>query len=116
VAIENSMLGATHACANPITARYGTVHGAAIAALLAHVIRWNEPTAAARYRELHADTARRAEDLAGAAGLACRIAPLGVAQTDLPVMAGEAAAQWTGRFNPRPFDEAGAIEVYQCAY
>jgi alcohol dehydrogenase len=116
VAIENSMLGATHACANPITARYGTIHGAAIAALLAHVIRWNEPAAAACYRELHADTAGRAEDLAQAAGLASRIAPLGVAPTDLPDMAEEAAGQWTGRFNPRPFDAAGAIEVYQCAY
>src|ERR1039458_2733058 len=40
-AIENSMLGATHACANPLTAHYGTTHGVAIAALLAHVVRWN---------------------------------------------------------------------------
>jgi alcohol dehydrogenase len=29
VAIEGSMLGATHACANPLTAHYGTTHGAA---------------------------------------------------------------------------------------
>jgi alcohol dehydrogenase len=42
VAIENSMLGATHACANPLTARYGTAHGAAIAMLLPSVVRWNE--------------------------------------------------------------------------
>ena len=116
VAIENSMLGATHACANPLTARYGTVHGAAIAALLSHVIRWNEPVAAARYRELHANAAARAEDLAQAASLSSRVAPLGVAQTELPDLAAEAAKQWTGRFNPRPFDAAGAIEVYQCAY
>jgi alcohol dehydrogenase len=44
VAIENSMLGATHACANPLTARYGTAHGAAIAMLLPSVVRWNEKT------------------------------------------------------------------------
>ena len=42
IAIENSMLGATHACANPLTARYGTAHGAAIAMLLPSVVRWNE--------------------------------------------------------------------------
>ena len=42
LAIENSMLGATHACANPLTARYGTAHGAAIAMLLPSVVRWNE--------------------------------------------------------------------------
>ena len=27
IAIEQSMLGAAHACANPLTARYGTTHG-----------------------------------------------------------------------------------------
>ena len=31
LAIESSMLGATHACANPLSARYGTAHGVAIA-------------------------------------------------------------------------------------
>ena len=31
MAIEASMLGATHACANPLSARYGTAHGVAIA-------------------------------------------------------------------------------------
>jgi hypothetical protein len=32
------------------------------------------------------------------------------------MLAEEAAEQWTGRFNPRPFDAAGALEIYQCAY
>ena len=41
LAIECSMLGATHACANPLSARYGTLHGIAIALLLPHVVRWN---------------------------------------------------------------------------
>ena len=49
VAIENSMLGATHACANPLTARYGTAHGAAIAMLLPSVVRWNESVAGDQY-------------------------------------------------------------------
>jgi len=52
LAIENSMLGATHACANPLTARYGTTHGAALAMLLPTVVRWNTPVAAERYAEL----------------------------------------------------------------
>ena len=52
VAIENSMLGATHACANPLTARYGTAHGAAIAMLLPSVVRWNERAAGDRYATL----------------------------------------------------------------
>lgn len=128
-AIENSMLGATHACANPLTARYGTVHGVAIALLLAHVVRWNAPRCGARYAELSAavgadlrvrpdaeSLARRLEELAEAGGLRTRLSEAGVPRADLPALAEDAAQQWTGRFNPRPFDAAGALEVYKCAY
>ena len=52
VAIESSMLGATHACANPLTTHHGTTHGAALAMLLPAVVRWNKSIAAARYAEL----------------------------------------------------------------
>ena len=41
VAIENSMLGASHALANPLTATYGTSHGQAVGLMLPHVIRFN---------------------------------------------------------------------------
>jgi hypothetical protein len=27
-----------------------------------------------------------------------------------------AATQWTGRFNPRPFDREGALQLYREAY
>ena len=47
IAIEQSMLGATHACANPLTARYGTTHGVAIGVMLPHVVRWNAQRRAA---------------------------------------------------------------------
>src|SRR5438309_5148165 len=40
-AIENSMLGAALAAANPLTAHYGVVHGEAVGILLPHVIRFN---------------------------------------------------------------------------
>ncbi len=52
MAIENSMLGATHACANPLTTHYGTAHGASIAILLPSVVRWNASVAGERYAEL----------------------------------------------------------------
>jgi alcohol dehydrogenase len=131
VAIENSMLGATHACANPLTARYGTAHGAAIAMLLPWVVRWNESVAGEQYRMLLnwssvADRqrdlaptealARRLEEMAEAGGLRNKLSATGVSQTDLHDLASEAAEQWTGTFNPRPFNKEGAIEVYQCAY
>jgi alcohol dehydrogenase len=131
VAIENSMLGATHACANPLTAHYGTAHGAAIAMLLPSVVRWNESVAADQYamflnwssvgaqrNELSPTEAlaRRLEKLAEAGSLRTNLRAAGVKETDLNALASEAAEQWTGTFNPRPFNKEGAVEVYQCVY
>lgn len=128
MAIENSMLGATHACANPLTARYGTEHGAAIAALLPTVVRWNDGEAGERYLELldscvlrrngsdAESLALHLEELSEAGGLAKNLRALGVGRRDLPTLARDAAEQWTGRFNPRPFDYEGALEVYEWAY
>ena len=115
LAIENSMLGATHACANPLTARYGTEHGAAIAMLLPTVVRWNEKTGT-DYRPLGDALARRLEALAEAGGLRRNLRSVGISETELPELAADAAQQWTGTFNPRPLDVQGAIEIYQCAY
>ena len=41
LAIENSMLGSAHSSANPLTARFGTIHGQAVGVMLPHVIRFN---------------------------------------------------------------------------
>ena len=119
VAIENSMLGATHACANPLTAHYGTPHGEAIAMLLPSVVRWNEQAVGERYQSLFKGTeelARRLEQLAEIGGLRITLGQSGVLKHDLPALAAEAAEQWTGTFNPRPFDQKGAMEVYEWAY
>ena len=130
VAIENSMLGATHACANPLTARYGTAHGAAIAMLLPTVVRWNAEigidycsllswsTIAGRNNHCTPgeELARRLEELAEAGGLRNSLRSAGVSESELPELAADAAEQWTGTFNPRPLDKQGAIEIYQCVY
>lgn len=131
LAIENSMLGATHACANPLTTHYGTAHGEVIAMLLPSVVRWNGPVAGAHYAELlklstaNAQSvgvdpaerlARRLEQLATSGGLRVTLSAAGVRQSDLSILAGEAAEQWTGTFNPRPLDAAGAMEIYQWAF
>src|SRR3954452_13789888 len=52
LAIENSMLGAAHALANPLTATYGIAHGEAIALMLPHVVRRNGKNVQAWYSEL----------------------------------------------------------------
>jgi alcohol dehydrogenase len=125
LAIEQSMLGATHACANPLTRRYGTIHGVAISLLLPHVMRWNSRVAADRYAELagvRGETRRpemlvaRIEDLIAAGCFPGGLAAAGVPEGDLPTLAMEAAEQWTGTFNPRTFDVAGALEIYAAAY
>jgi alcohol dehydrogenase len=128
VAIENSMLGATHACANPLTTHFDTTHGVAIALLLPSVVRWNASVAAPLYAELlnvsgitydgdpGEALSRRLEQLAAAGGLAGRLSEAGIGRNNLQMLAEEAASQWTGRFNPRPFDAAGALEVYECAF
>ena len=127
-AIEASMLGATHSCANPLTANYGTPHGEAIALMLPSVVRWNAAEVSERYAELlriaglsinddpGEALARRLEQLAGAGNLPRQLRTIGVPHTDLAALAEAAARQWTGTFNPRAWSAAGAIEVYQWAY
>jgi alcohol dehydrogenase len=116
LAVENSMLGAAHACALPLTAEFGIGHGTAVALLLRHVVRWNRPVAGARYDELTAPGLEdRLEQLAETAGLPLNLEQAGVPEEALPRLAERAAAQWTGRFNPRPLDVAGALEIYQWA-
>jgi alcohol dehydrogenase len=117
-AIEQSMLGATHACANPLTARYGTTHGVAIGMLLRHVVRWNaaDSAIADRYEQLASNLSRRLDTLAAAGQFPPGLAAAGVPKDDLEALAQEASGQWTGGFNPRPFDAAAAREIYEMAW
>lgn len=128
-AIECSMLGAAHACANPLTAKFDIVHGAALAMLLPHVVRWNGSAVGERYEEMlriaglemsggnpAEALARRLEEFAEMGGLKKKLEAAGVPKTALKILAEDAATQWTGTFNPRPFDLKGALEVYECAY
>ncbi len=116
LAIENSMLGAAHACANPVTANFSITHGVAISILLPHVVRWNTAVDG-RYYELYPkDLPAFLRALSEAAGLPGSLRDAGVPEEALSRMSEEAAAQWTGKFNPRALDAAGALEIYQCAY
>jgi alcohol dehydrogenase len=117
LAIENSMLGAAHACAIPVTMRFPVAHGVAIATLLSRVVEWNMPAAAKQYEELNAgDLARRLRELASMAELPVSLRDAAVPREALPALAEEAGSQWAGRFNPRHFDRAAALEIYESAY
>ncbi|MEX2272148.1 MAG: iron-containing alcohol dehydrogenase [Vicinamibacterales bacterium] len=117
-AIEASMLGAAHACANPLTARYGTVHGVALGVLLPHVIRWNADVAAKDYEGLGG--AKRLagfiEKIVENAAFPSTLRALAAKRDDIPELAALAATQWTGTFNPREMGEAGAAEIYERAF
>src|SRR5262249_46880396 len=124
MAIEGSMLGCAHACANPLTAHYGTTHGVAVGVMLPHVIRYNAAAVGPLYAELARDAGLDggAEGLAGrvtalmqSAGLPASLAECGVSRDILPLLAEEASEQWTARVNPRPGTEAGPPRPYRAA-
>lgn len=129
VAIEQSMLGAAHACANPLTARYDMAHGVALAILLPHVVRWNAQAGGDLYSELVGRMSRtsggdgtgdslatRLVEMGRSGGFPADLRTAGVPARDLSDLAEAAGRQWTGSFNPRPFGSREALEVYQCAF
>ncbi len=92
-------------------------------------MRWNAGVAVEGYtamlgsprrraRDLDAaeTLARRLEDFGRTAGFAARLEEAGVKADALPDLAELAAQQWTGTFNPRPFDAAGALDIYQASF
>jgi len=132
LAIENSMLGAAHSAANPLTANHGITHGHAVGLMLPHVIRFNAqhaPTLRA-YDRLRADViggehgdedagdylAGRVEDLLKTAQLATTLSDCGVERSSLPTLAEQAAGQWTARFNPVRFGTEDFTRLYESAF
>lgn len=155
LAIENSMLGAAHALANPLTARFKVPHGHAVILMLPHVIRFNATVCRQDYAELgrilrtaslatpgvgetmpwrlppsgsrksppdlsepsshDGELAAWVASLARELGLPMRLVELGIAQSALPSLSRDAAVQWTGNFNPRPFSELDALALYEQA-
>ena len=124
VAIENSMLGATHALANPLTERYEITHGVAIAILLHHVVRWNSGFVRKHYDELAEISgnstpdwlAGRLQELLGRSGLPVRLSQVGVERDQFPNLSQQALQQWTGTFNPRPLNQSDVEALYEAAY
>jgi len=134
MAIENSMLGAAHAAANPLTAHYGIVHGQAVGMMLPYVVRFNgrDPEALKAYAELASapeiacvsdglDEALEAliahlELLLNIAQMPRSLAACGVERSMIPTLADEAARQWTAGFNPRPIAAKDFVELYEQAF
>lgn len=133
-AIENSMLGAAHSTANPLTAHYNIIHGQAVGMMLPHVVRFNakEPSALRAYAELASGPEiacaseglesacealiARLELLLNRGGMPRSLADCGVPRTAIPGLAAEAARQWTANFNPRKVEVADFVALYEAAF
>ena len=131
-AIENSMLGATHALANPLSAHYNMIHGTAIGIMLPHVIRFNAENdeVSNLYGQLAAEAklcdaadpnapellADFVTSLVSLADSPTTLAECDVIRDQIPTLSVEAEAQWTGNFNPRPVNTDCLEELYQCAF
>ncbi|MDA7952172.1 MAG: iron-containing alcohol dehydrogenase, partial [Pirellulaceae bacterium] len=137
LAIENSMLGGSHATANPLTANYGIVHGQAVALMLPHVVRFNGEKFAPWYEELYNElTDETVDDVfsadkpsSGPDGIAGFITALlkrtnlsttlteaGVDRERIAGLAESAEKEWTGGFNPRPLNRKNLEQLYEQAY
>ena len=128
-AIENSMLGAAHSCANPLTARYKATHGVAVGLMLPHVVRYNGTECGALYADLLARGGFRLVSEQSAAefladwiwgrlethGLPTRLSEIGASLADIPDLASEASKQWTAQFNPRPVTIEDFESLYEAA-
>jgi alcohol dehydrogenase len=132
-AIENSMLGAAHAAANPLTARFGIIHGEAVGIMLPWVVRFNAgDPGGAPYEELARAAqmlpvdappqaagealAAKLEELLDVAGVPRRLQERGADPAAVTSLAWEAVREWTGRFNPRPLTETDFVQLYRRAF
>jgi alcohol dehydrogenase len=133
-AIEISMLGAAHSAANPLTAHFDVVHGEAVGLMLPHVVRFNahDPATRRAYAELASAPEiacvsdgeaaavdaliARLEHLLNGAGLPRSLAGAGVKRDAIPMLAREAARQWTAGFNPRAVTVADFEQLYEAAF
>lgn len=125
-AIENSMLGATHSAANPLTAQFDITHGVAIGIMLPHVIRFNGEVCNREYAELANGLAAGrpgADALAHAvtamidkAQLPRRLNECGVDRAAIQSLAEDASRQWTAQFNPRPVTPREFVSLYEAAF
>jgi alcohol dehydrogenase len=133
MAIETSMLGAAHACANPLTARHDVSHGQAVGVMMPHVIRFNGRLMPSDYADLWRDVPESRESgslsslaavdalaewfrkLVASSGLKTSLTDLQIPASQLSDLSQEAARQWTASFNPISVDAGSLENLYRSA-
>lgn len=130
-AFANAPVAAVHALAYPLGGHYHIPHGLSNSLVLPHVMRFNMAPAEKLYGEL-ADIIMPAlsrdghkandliiylEDLIDALHLPNSLRAMGIAETDLPMLAADAMLQQRLLINnPREVTEQDALAIYQAAY
>ena len=132
-AFANSPVAAVHALAYPIGGHYKVPHGLSNALVLPHVLRFNAQVAPEAYAELLPHVfpdlpamnvaeaamkfAQGMADLSQACGLEQGLREMGIAREALPELARDAMNQTRLLVNnPRPVDEAAAMQIYEAAW
>ena len=132
-AFANFPVAAVHALAYPIGGHYKVPHGLSNALVLPHVLRFNAQVAPKAYAELLPHVfpdlpamnvaeaamkfAQGMADLSQACGLEQGLREMGIARKVLPKLARDAMNQTRLLVNnPRPVDEAAAMEIYEAAW
>ncbi|MDO7617858.1 MAG: iron-containing alcohol dehydrogenase [Planktomarina temperata] len=132
-AFANSPVAAVHALAYPIGGHYKVPHGLSNALVLPHVLRFNAQVAPEAYAELLPHVfpdlpamsvaeaamkfAQGMADLSQACGLEQGLREMGIAREVLPKLARDAMNQTRLLVNnPRPLDEAAAMQIYEAAW
>ena len=131
LAIENSMLGAAHSLANPLTMFHDVAHGQAVGMMLPHVVRFNAnvPAVAGCYRllaraaglpacgeaEAVESIVEQHNEFLRLANMELSLEECGIPAASIKKMAGVAAQQWTAQFNPRDVSESDFGDLYRAA-
>lgn len=122
--LHNAGMGVHHGLAQLLGGRTGLPHGLLNAVLLAHAVRFNEPSVPEAVGRLGAafgtDDDRGAavaiDDLRASLGLPAGLQEIGVHDDDLLAVARLSQSSATVRGNPRPVDEAAALELLRAAW
>jgi maleylacetate reductase len=118
----NAGMGVHHGLSQLVGGRTGIPHGLANAVLLAHAVRFNEPSVPAEVARVGAalgderDAAGAVDRLREQIGLPGRLSEAGVDEGDLEAVARLSQSNHNVSRNPRPVSEADALAILQAAW
>ena len=125
-AIENSMLGAAHAMANPITARKNIDHGIAVGLVLPYIIEYNSVNNVDIYDGFFTKNKMNGHPVGDVlisqldkyfklANMSSKLRDYGIDESEIESLAIEATKNWTAQFNPRKVEKNDFLKLYKNA-